>query len=382
VITRYIATVDQKSVGLHVSVFISIKLARQKEEDLDRFARAIWLFVTLRRSSRSLQESLIPPYLSPASFRGASPPFAPTFGTLIGHFGFAMPSRPRASRLETPTARLRLLIAKKPHHFTTLAPGIALGYRRCKGPGRWVVRVADGEGGVWTKAFGLADDHEEADGETVLTFWQAQDKARSLARGRDSNAGKPGTVAEAIDDYEANLRARDADVANASRARNHLSESLLNAPVALLTAKKLLRWRDGLVERGMKPATVRRTVIVVRAVLNFAANHDPAIANRDAWRIGLRGGSLGNTRHARNVVLNDGQIRAVVAAAFSLDPALGLFVETCAVTGQRSSQIAKLTVADLLDNTPEPRLLMPSSKKGGHGRPPRARRANGLRFRS
>ncbi len=33
VITRYIATVDQKSLGLHVSVFISIKLARQKEED-------------------------------------------------------------------------------------------------------------------------------------------------------------------------------------------------------------------------------------------------------------------------------------------------------------------------------------------------------------
>ena len=32
VITRYIATVDQKSLGLHVSVFISIKLARQKEE--------------------------------------------------------------------------------------------------------------------------------------------------------------------------------------------------------------------------------------------------------------------------------------------------------------------------------------------------------------
>src|SRR3984893_11286526 len=41
VITRYIATVDQKSLGLHVSVFISIKLARQKEEDLNQFARAI-----------------------------------------------------------------------------------------------------------------------------------------------------------------------------------------------------------------------------------------------------------------------------------------------------------------------------------------------------
>ena len=41
VITRYMALVDQKSLGLHVSVFISIKLVRQKEEDLDRFAKAI-----------------------------------------------------------------------------------------------------------------------------------------------------------------------------------------------------------------------------------------------------------------------------------------------------------------------------------------------------
>jgi Lrp/AsnC family transcriptional regulator, leucine-responsive regulatory protein len=41
VITRYIAMVDQRAVGLPVSVFVSIKLARQKEEDLDRFAKAI-----------------------------------------------------------------------------------------------------------------------------------------------------------------------------------------------------------------------------------------------------------------------------------------------------------------------------------------------------
>lgn len=41
VIRRYIALVDQKAVGLPVSVFISIKLERQKEEDLERFAKAI-----------------------------------------------------------------------------------------------------------------------------------------------------------------------------------------------------------------------------------------------------------------------------------------------------------------------------------------------------
>ncbi len=44
VILRYAAMVDQRKVGLPVSVFISIKLERQKEEDLERFARAIGLW--------------------------------------------------------------------------------------------------------------------------------------------------------------------------------------------------------------------------------------------------------------------------------------------------------------------------------------------------
>nr|WP_299618594.1 Lrp/AsnC family transcriptional regulator [Pelagibius sp.] len=37
VIERYVALVDQGAVALPVSVFISIKLERQQEEDLDRF---------------------------------------------------------------------------------------------------------------------------------------------------------------------------------------------------------------------------------------------------------------------------------------------------------------------------------------------------------
>ena len=41
VIIRYSAMVDQRAVGLPVSVFISIKLERQKEADLERFAKAI-----------------------------------------------------------------------------------------------------------------------------------------------------------------------------------------------------------------------------------------------------------------------------------------------------------------------------------------------------
>jgi Lrp/AsnC family leucine-responsive transcriptional regulator len=41
VIARYVAVLDQRAVGLPVSVFVSIKLERQRQESLDRFAKAI-----------------------------------------------------------------------------------------------------------------------------------------------------------------------------------------------------------------------------------------------------------------------------------------------------------------------------------------------------
>ncbi len=41
IIQGYVAVIDQEQVGLPVSVFASIKLERQREEELDRFARAV-----------------------------------------------------------------------------------------------------------------------------------------------------------------------------------------------------------------------------------------------------------------------------------------------------------------------------------------------------
>jgi Lrp/AsnC family leucine-responsive transcriptional regulator len=41
VIARYVAVLDQRRVGLPVSAFVSIKLEKQKQESLDRFAKAV-----------------------------------------------------------------------------------------------------------------------------------------------------------------------------------------------------------------------------------------------------------------------------------------------------------------------------------------------------
>ena len=273
-----------------------------------------------------------------------------------------MARRPRAARLETRTARLKLKVRKKPYDFTSISAGIQLGYRRCKGAGRWVVKVADGHGSYWTKRVAYADDHEDTDDEHILTWWQAQDKARALARGKDAG-GRPATVAEALADYEADLIARSASPANARRVRTLLPSTMLAKPVALLAARELKHVRDGLVAKGAKPSSVNRDLKGLKAALNLAAAHDPRITNGVAWRIGLAG--LPDAHHARNVILDDdNEVRPLIAAAYAEDSALGLLVETAAVTGARVSQLARLEVADLQADRPDPRLMKPTSRKG------------------
>src|SRR5215467_2018680 len=106
-------------------------------------------------------------------------PYAPVSDT--DRDTLPMPTKkPRAQRLETATQRRKLPIAKRPV-YAKIAPNIFLGYRRNEGPGTWNVRVT-GPGIDWVKRIGLADDFEPSDGRAVLTYWQALDQARKLAR--------------------------------------------------------------------------------------------------------------------------------------------------------------------------------------------------------
>ena len=90
-----------------------------------------------------------------------------------------MARRTRAPKLENATSRLRLGVRKKPYG-TTIAPGVILLYRRCKGPGTWSVRLTDGKDQVLWLA--RANDYANADGRGILDYWQAQDRARAKAR--------------------------------------------------------------------------------------------------------------------------------------------------------------------------------------------------------
>lgn len=268
----------------------------------------------------------------------------------------------RSAKLETRTARLRLKPRKKPY-TVRIAPGVRLGYRRNETAGSWSVIAADGSGGSWMKSFAVADDFDEANGARVLDFWQAQTQARVLARkdaGEDD--GRPPTVAQALDRYELDLRARGGDIYNAQRVRVHLSSTLAAKPVALLTAHELHRWRDSLIAKGLAPATINRTRGALQAAFELAATQDSRIVNRNAWRKGLA--SLPDAQRARNVILPDTTVRAIIEAAHAEGREFGLLIETAAVTGARVSQLARLEVGDLQADRSDPRLMMPSSLKG------------------
>jgi integrase len=274
-----------------------------------------------------------------------------------------MPRRSRSTHLETRTARLKLAVRKKPY-TARVAPGVRLGYRRNATAGTWSVIAADGRGGNWMKAFGRADDFEEANDNLILTFWQAQDKARVLARGsKDSgDDDKPVTVSQALERYEADLKTRNADPRNVERVRAHLPHTLAAKTVALLSMRELRHWRDGLIKKGLAPATVKRTGKAFKAALNLVADQDTRLTNRSAWQVGLA--SLPDAESSRNVILPDDVVLRIIESAYEEGPQFGLFVETAAVTGARVSQLARLEVRDLQGDRPDPRLIMPSAKKG------------------
>jgi hypothetical protein len=157
-----------------------------------------------------------------------------------------MARRTRSALLENRTQRLKLTVRKKPY-TALIAPSIFLAYRRNAGPGTWSVKCNG-----WLKRFALADDHEEANAESVMTYWQALEKAKALARVGEGTSDQPVIVSEAVDGYEADLETRGGRKYNATQLRLHLDGAMNSKAVALLTERELRDWRAGLVKKGFE----------------------------------------------------------------------------------------------------------------------------------
>ena len=118
------------------------------------------------------------------------------------------------AKLDTRSARVKCEIRREPH-WQKISKGCFIGYRRIADGGTWVARMRDSGGRQHYEALGAADDIRDGDGLTVLTFAQAQErarawftsKARELAGHIEPQLG-PFTVAAALDEYLAGRERR------------------------------------------------------------------------------------------------------------------------------------------------------------------------------
>jgi len=260
----------------------------------------------------------------------------------------------RESRLDTREARLRFKVRGKPY-WRLLEPGLHLGYRRLQGrPGSWCVRRYAGEQSYQIEAIkgAIADDYQDADGATVLSFAQAQKRALAAK----PKAG-PFTVQQAVEDYFRHRGISD------ERAESAIYPTLGNRKVEALTTKQLRQWmadlgeaprrartRAGERQRYLKPdnsedgqrrrrSSANRVWTILRAALNHAWR-EGHVASDVEWR---RVKPFADTVRARVRFLDVDECRRLINAA---QGEFRLIVQAALFTGCRYSELARLTVQD------------------------------------
>jgi integrase len=302
-----------------------------------------------------------------------------------------MPRRVRNYDLETREARRKLKQRTLPY-WTRLSEGLHLGYRRnAHGSGKWVVRhylgkvrskyrgrdsIKDYE----KRTFAEADDYSDANGVNILTFDQAQGRARALMNERVLVKGSPYTVQQCIDDYVAFLKARGKDHRGPeTRAYALIVPELGEVEVASLTSAQLRQWLSDLAHRGARLRTgegqqqkykpvnderARRTssnriLGILKAALNHAYNEE-RVPSRDAW---ARVKPFHGVQSARTRYLSVAEARRLInSSGEDLRP----LVQCALQTGCRLSEILRLTVADYNSDTGTVHVRQSKSGKERH----------------
>ncbi len=220
------------------------------------------------------------------------------------------------AKLETPSARAKLAARHEPY-WKAIDGGMHIGYRKGKLRASWLARYRGEDGRYRKSVLGIPDDVQDAtddkDTSTVLTFSQAQEKAREwFQTQRDQENGKtnngPYTVASARDDYLKWFANNSIGIGTArSNFDNYIIPEIGDVEVASLTLEQIevvrdkianspaqLRSRPGADQNFRKPpknaderrqrkATANRALSTLKACLNHAY-HRNRVASDSAWR--------------------------------------------------------------------------------------------------
>jgi len=261
-----------------------------------------------------------------------------------------MARKVRNSVLESRSNRLKLRVAKKPV-FVRIGPGLSLGYRRNQTAGTWVVRVANGRGGSRTAAIGFADDHDAADSDQFLDFWQAQERAKITARHRTGSPGaEPLAVSLAAETYLEWLTAKNPRTAADTRGRlnRHFLPKFADMAITSLTKTVLDKWLASMVAKSDNPERIRqskdsanRVLSMVKALLNHAMR-DPThgLMDDSAWRFVK---PFHGVSKPRDIRYTDHEVRRLIDSAGDL--ALANLITGAYLAGARYGELAEARIS-------------------------------------
>lgn len=289
----------------------------------------------------------------------------------------------RDKKLETRSARLKLPVGKR--YWLAIGKGLALGYRRTQeGYGTWSARLMLPSEKYVLRALGSADDQQDENGVDILTFYEAQAKARDVANDVKTAGGvliKPTTVKEASDRYlKWHKENRKGLSVVESALRVHILPTLGERNLSDLTTTHLRSWfakvastparlRTGKfakkvnhrpapktsAEKKARQSTANRILTVLKAILN-KAYADGYITGNTAWS---KVKPFENVDDARIRYLTDGEAQRLVNACPS---DLRSLVRAALLTGARRGELAALTVADVTLRTSQ--IYVSESKSG------------------
>jgi integrase len=284
-----------------------------------------------------------------------------------------LPRTPKDSRIETVAARARLRVRSEPY-WRSIAQAVAIGYRKSAGASAWILRSRSG-GKYAERRIATPDDQLRADGEVVLTYHQAVERARSMAAEVAQAApryyGDSITLNDVFDRY---IEARTSQPGgrqgrlmseyNARLARRswtrYTSAGIGAEPVQMLTAEKLRAWHASIASQAPttrgKPMpfdasdadqvrarrhTANRQLANLKAALTWARGAELLPASMaDSWTR-VKKFQLGEDPIPR--MLTQSEVTRLLNSAA---PDLRALLTGALMTGARVGDLARLRVID------------------------------------
>lgn len=215
-----------------------------------------------------------------------------------------MARKVRDSRLETRQARLKLAEpASREPFWRLLHQGLHIGYRKAPRGGVWMVRFNQG-GKYVKKVLGHADDFQDSNGVTILSYAEAQKLAQQYAE-KDFS---PLTVQQAADSYLAWFKDhRKGYKETTLNIHAHILPTFGDTLVTELRTADLRAWLNKLAatparirtakgkkaafkaapktdaEKRARKSSANRSLTILKAILNKAFQ-DELVTDDTAWR--------------------------------------------------------------------------------------------------